>query len=162
MQISRIFYIQIPLLLTSWMTTAHSLHSVSLYWCILIKNSQLLNSIPLIFTWASQLPRWWRICLQCRKCGFDPWARKFPWNRKWLPTPVFFPGKSKGQGSLVGYRSWVWQRKITEVEYHSRHVLSGSPWSPGGGVGSLLCKLHFPLPFCIILSGRKFPWVVHT
>ena len=26
-----------------------------------------------------------------------------PWRRKWQPTPVFFPGKSHGQRSLVGY-----------------------------------------------------------
>ena len=24
------------------------------------------------------------------------------WRRKWQPTPVFFPGESQGQGSLVG------------------------------------------------------------
>ena len=27
-------------------------------------------------------------------------------RRKWLPTPVFLPGKSHGQRSLVGYSSW--------------------------------------------------------
>ena len=25
------------------------------------------------------------------------------WRRKWQPTPVFLPGKSHGQRSLVGY-----------------------------------------------------------
>ena len=29
-----------------------------------------------------------------------------PWRRKWQPTPVFLPGESQGQGSLVGYRLW--------------------------------------------------------
>ena len=28
------------------------------------------------------------------------------WWRKWQPTPVFLPGKSQGQGSLVGCRLW--------------------------------------------------------
>ena len=28
------------------------------------------------------------------------------WRRKWQPTPVFLPGESHGQGSLVGYSSW--------------------------------------------------------
>ena len=28
---------------------------------------------------------------------------KIPWRRKWLPTPVFLPGKSHGQRSLAGY-----------------------------------------------------------
>jgi len=28
------------------------------------------------------------------------------WRRKWPPTPVFLPGESQGQGSLVGCRLW--------------------------------------------------------
>ena len=28
------------------------------------------------------------------------------WRRKRQPTPVFLPGESQGQGSLVGYRLW--------------------------------------------------------
>ena len=28
------------------------------------------------------------------------------WKRKWQSTPVFLPGESQGQGSLVGYRLW--------------------------------------------------------
>ena len=32
-----------------------------------------------------------------------PGSRRFPWRRKWLPTPVFLLGKSHGQRSLSGY-----------------------------------------------------------
>ena len=28
------------------------------------------------------------------------------WRRKWQPTPVFLPGESHGQRSLVGCRLW--------------------------------------------------------
>ena len=28
------------------------------------------------------------------------------WRGKWQPTPVLLPGKSHGQGSLVGYSQW--------------------------------------------------------
>ena len=35
--------------------------------------------------------------------GFDPWVGKIPWRRAWQPTPVFLPGESHGQRSLVGY-----------------------------------------------------------
>ena len=31
---------------------------------------------------------------------------KIPWRRKWQPTPVFLPGESHGQRSLVGYSLW--------------------------------------------------------
>ena len=40
---------------------------------------------------------------QCRRHGFDPWVGKILWRRKWQPTPVFLPGESHGQRSLVGY-----------------------------------------------------------
>ena len=43
---------------------------------------------------------------QCRRCGFHPWVRKIPWRRKWQPTPVFLPGESHRQRSLVGYSPW--------------------------------------------------------
>ena len=43
-----------------------------------------------------------KICLQCRRPGFDSWVRKMPWRRKWQPTPVFLPGESHGQRSLAG------------------------------------------------------------
>ena len=38
-----------------------------------------------------------------KRLGFDPWVGKIPWRRAWQPTPVFLPGESHGQGSLVGY-----------------------------------------------------------
>ena len=28
------------------------------------------------------------------------------WRRKWQPTPVFLPGESQGQRSLMGCRLW--------------------------------------------------------
>ena len=28
------------------------------------------------------------------------------WRRKWQPSPVFLPGESQGQGSLVGCYLW--------------------------------------------------------
>ena len=34
------------------------------------------------------------------------WFGKFPWRRKWQPTPVFLLGESHGQRSLAGYSSW--------------------------------------------------------
>jgi hypothetical protein len=36
----------------------------------------------------------------------DPWVEKILWRRKWQPTPVFFPGKSHGQRSRLGYGPW--------------------------------------------------------
>ena len=36
----------------------------------------------------------------------QPWVRKIPWRREWLPTPVILPGEFLGQRSLVGYSPW--------------------------------------------------------
>ena len=47
--------------------------------------------------------RWSRIWPQCRRPEFNPLAGKMPWRRAWQPTPVFLPGESHGQKSLVGY-----------------------------------------------------------
>ena len=47
--------------------------------------------------------RWQRICLWCSRPRFNPWVRKKPRRREWLPTPVFLPRKFHGQRSLVGY-----------------------------------------------------------
>ena len=47
--------------------------------------------------------RWHRIRLQCGRPGFDPWVGKIPWRRSWQPMPVFLPGESHGERSLVGH-----------------------------------------------------------
>ena len=36
-----------------------------------------------------------------------PQVGKIHWKRKWQPTPVFLPGKSRGHSSLVGYRAFL-------------------------------------------------------
>ena len=50
--------------------------------------------------------RWERICLRCRTPGFDPWVRKIPQRKEWLPAPVFLPGEFHRQKSLAGYSPW--------------------------------------------------------
>ena len=45
-------------------------------------------------------------CRRCRRPRFDLWVGKIPCRREWQPTPVFLPGKSQGQRSLVGYSPW--------------------------------------------------------
>ena len=40
---------------------------------------------------------------------FDPWVGNILWRKQRL-TPVFLPGKSHGQRSLVGYSSWGGER----------------------------------------------------
>ena len=57
--------------------------------------------------------------------GSIPWVRKSPWRREWQPTPVFLPGESHGQSSLVGLGSTSpWGHKeldLTEPLTHTYH-----------------------------------------
>ena len=41
-----------------------------------------------------------------KRCKFDSWVWKILWRRKWIPTPVFLPGKFHGERSLAGYSPW--------------------------------------------------------
>ena len=71
---------------------------------VLIGNS-CTKGLPSV-TWNSELPRWLsgkESPCQCRRCQFNLWVTKILWRRKWQPTPIFLPGKSHGQRSLVGY-----------------------------------------------------------
>ena len=47
-----------------------------------------------------------RQCRRHEELEFDPWVRKIPWRMAQQPTPVFLPGKSHEQRSLVGYSPW--------------------------------------------------------
>ena len=38
-----------------------------------------------------------------RYVGLIPGSGRSPWSRKWQPIPIFLPGKSHGQRTLVGY-----------------------------------------------------------
>ena len=55
-----------------------------------------------------------------RRCEFDLWVRKIPWRWKWQPTPVFLPGESHGQKSLVAYSpQGCTELDTTEVTSHA-------------------------------------------
>ena len=59
-----------------------------------------------------------------KRCSFDPWVREIPWRRKWQLTPGFWPGKSHGQRSLVGYSPWGCKKSdMTEQLNHCHHLI---------------------------------------
>ena len=94
----------------------------------------LCSALPAVWPWASSLTS---LCLsffpgstsgkgtiyQCRKRKrhrFHPWVGKIPWRRAWQPTPVFLPGESHGQRSLVGYSPWGCKESdMNEVTSHA-------------------------------------------
>ena len=52
-----------------------------------------------------------------------PGLGKIPWIREWLPTPVFLPGESHGQRSLVVYSSWGC-KELDMTEHACIHVVA--------------------------------------
>ena len=54
-------------------------------------------------------------CRRHKRHRFDPGVGKIPWRRAWQPTPVFLPGESHGQRSLVGYSPGVAELDTTEA-----------------------------------------------
>ena len=54
---------------------------------------------------------WWAIVHGSQRVGHDSVTSLslftfMHWRRKWQPTPVFLPGESQGQQSLVGCHLW--------------------------------------------------------
>ena len=60
-----------------------------------------------------------------KRCGFDPWARKILWVKKWQPTPVFLPKKSHGRRGLESYSPWGHKRIRHDLvtKHHHHHVI---------------------------------------
>ena len=91
---------------------------------------------------------WWlsskQSANQCRRCGFNPWVRKTPWRMAWQHTPIFLPGKSFEQRSLVGYSPQ------SNKESNSTEHSIGLPWR----CWKATCSFSFPIfsfPFLKIL-----------
>ena len=87
---------------------------------IFLSNSALFNLVRLWETNTGVSERywllWWLNCKEScssRRCGFDPGVGKIPWRRAWQSTPVFLPGESRGQRSLVGYSPWGYKELDT-------------------------------------------------
>ena len=60
-------------------------------------------------------------CSKSKKLRFDPWVRKIFCGRKWRPIPVFLPGKSHGQRSLVSY-SPKGHKELDRTDYTHTHT----------------------------------------
>ena len=59
-------------------------------------------------------------------------VRNIPWQREWLTTPVFLPGKYHGQGNLVGYSPWghkesgTTERQTLSLHFTSHYIPNSS------------------------------------
>ena len=63
----------------------------------------IITEISLVAQTLKRLPA-------MRETWVQSLGQEIPWRRKWQPTPVFLPGESHGQRSLVGYSPWGFKR----------------------------------------------------
>ena len=58
------------------------------------------------------------------------WVGRIPWRRKWQPTPVFLPGESHGQRTLIGYSPWGCKESdMTErLHFHLKLTEKSGNW----------------------------------
>ena len=77
------------------------------------------------------------------------------WRRKWQPTPVFLPGESQGQGSLVGCH--LWGRRVG----HDWSNLAAAAWWTKTAIihaiMELICSRRDSNYRCVCVS--EIPWV---
>ena len=78
------------------------------------------------------------------------WVRKILWRRKWQPTPVFLPGKSHGQRSLVGYSPWGRKESDTIDHTHTHTHTHIHTWQLRGLEMHVLGTEGKPSRWCIV------------
>ena len=74
------------------------------------------------------------------------------WRRKWQPTPVFLPGESQGQRTLVGCHLWGrTESETTEVTAAAAAAVQSTPWNVAwvisdlGSSSDILCIKYYML-----------------
>ena len=77
----------------------------------------------------------WRAVGKASACnegdpGSIPGSGRFPWRRKWLPIPVFLPGKYHGQRSLVQYSPWRRKESAQLSDFTSFQTKKAASLSP--------------------------------
>ena len=63
-----------------------------------------------------------------RSLDSNPGPGRFPWRRKWLPTPVFSPEESHGQRSLASYSSWGHKDRTHEPLSMQKRLIASPRW----------------------------------
>ena len=89
-----------------------------------------------------------RICLQCRKPGFNPWVWKIPWRRERLPIPVFLPAEFHRSCSFWGCKG---RARLKDFSLHFQEISPESrlDWSlpVPSGISSLKPAKTYTLAF---------------
>ena len=66
--------------------------------------------------------RWQKICLQCRRPGFNSWVGKIPWGRERLPTQYYGLGNSM---DCIVHGVSKSQTRLNTLHFHFQLFTSG-------------------------------------
>ena len=104
------------------------------YYVLVIVLSVSYISTPLLFM---ALPQ---VALVVKNLPASACIVKAPWRRAWQPIPVFLPGESHGQRSLVGYSPWGHKELDTTEQFTMRALLIGESESEVAQLWLTLCN----------------------
>ena len=90
-----------------------------------------------------------------RDLGFESLDWTISLRKKWLPTPVFWPGESHGQRGLVSYDPWC--RKESDMTEATQHAQCTSTTGSTNS-GTIYYCLHQILFMILIFIELKFRW----
>ena len=102
---------------------------------------------------------WWlsgeESTCNARDPGSIPGSERFPWSRKWQPTPIFLPGESHEQRRLAGYspqgcKELDMTEQLSTHTHTERHNLKIDP----GGWNH--CSISFSL--CTTEVSYQIKW----
>ena len=114
-----------------WRAPYSHLQSPAFSWVLL---SLLLIQVSACFSFSWDFPGGSEVkasACNAGDLGSIPELGRFPWRRKWQPTPVLSPGKSHGQRSLVATvhgvtKSWT---RLSDLHF----TIKGYPGNPVRG-----------------------------
>ena len=92
-----------------------------------------------------------------------PLVGKIPWRREWQSSPVFLPGESHGQRSLVGYspggrKESDTTERLTQGGKGERNKLGNWVWHTHIYVYIHICKIHIHI--CKIDNYQCESWTI--
>ena len=96
------------------------------------------KSIKTFHIWASLVTQTVKNLPVMRETWVWSLGWEIPWRREWQPTPVFLPGESHEQRSLVSYSPWGRSEldmtdRLTHTCAVTRALLSFTYWGFSGG-----------------------------
>ena len=102
------------------------------------KHLSSLSSLSLNPQWTSLLAQMVKAsAYNMGDLGSIPGSGRFPWRRKWQPTPILFPGKSQDGGTL---KEVLWFNLDLKTVFKNQQIVLCITYDLGSLKKRLLCS----------------------